>query len=119
MTGAIRDEETFDLRILKFLETAGVSSQRELEQAVAKAIAAGTIGGTETMVAPMRLQIPVLQLGARFDAEVKLQQPLAHKPEPSGRSGRHVDFSCPHSSRIDKAWRQLVDTMSPYLSDPW
>ena len=35
------NEETFNLSIRKFLKMVGVNSQREIEQAVAKAIAAG------------------------------------------------------------------------------
>lgn len=67
------DEETFNLSIRKFLKTVGVSSQREIEQAVAKAIAARKIGGAETFAATMTLQIAALQLDVRFDGEVKLQ----------------------------------------------
>jgi hypothetical protein len=67
------DQETFNLSIRKLLKTVGVSSQREIEQAVAKAIAAGTIGGAETLAATMTLQIPALHLELRFDGEVKLQ----------------------------------------------
>jgi hypothetical protein len=67
------DQETFNLSIRKLLKTVGVSSQREIEQAVAKAIAAGTIGGAETLAATMTLQIPALHLDLRFDGEVKLQ----------------------------------------------
>ncbi len=67
------DQETFNLSIRKFLKTVGVSSQREIEQAVAKAIAAGTIVGTETLMATMTLRIAGLQLEVRFDEEIKLQ----------------------------------------------
>ncbi len=35
------NEETFNLSIRKFLKMVGVSSQREIEQAVAKARASG------------------------------------------------------------------------------
>ena len=67
------NDETFNLSIRKFLKSVGVSSQREIEQAVAKAIAARTIGGTETLPATMRLQVPGLQLDVTFDGEVKLE----------------------------------------------
>ena len=67
------DQETFNLGIRKFLKTVGVSSQREIEQAVSKAIAAGTIGGGETLAAVMTLQIAALRLDVRFDGEIKLQ----------------------------------------------
>jgi len=67
------DQETFNLSIRKFLKTVGVSSQREIEQAVAKAIAAGTIGGTETLAAAMTLHIGALRLEVQFDGEIQLQ----------------------------------------------
>ncbi len=67
------NDETFNLSIRKFLKTVGVSSQREIEQAVAKAMAARTISGGETLPATMRLQIPGLKLDVNFDGEVKLE----------------------------------------------
>ena len=67
------DQEILNLSIRKFLKTVGVSSQREIEQAVAKALAAGTIGGAETLAATMTLRIAGLQLEVRFDGEIQLQ----------------------------------------------
>ena len=67
------DQETFNLSFRKFLKTVGVSSQREIEQAVAKALAAGTISGAETLAATMTLRIAGLQLEVRFDGEIQLQ----------------------------------------------
>ena len=67
------DQEILNLSIRKFLKTVGVSSQREIEQAVAKAIAAGTISGAETLAATMTLRIDGLQLEVRFDGEIQLQ----------------------------------------------
>jgi Family of unknown function (DUF6494) len=72
MTEISMDQETFNLSIRKFLKTVGVSSQREIEQAVAKAIAAGTISGAETLAATMTLRIAGLQLEVRFDSEIQL-----------------------------------------------
>ena len=43
------DQEAFNLSIRKFLKTVGVGSQREIEQAVAKAIVSGTISGGKTL----------------------------------------------------------------------
>ena len=51
------DDEALNISIRKFLKYVGVSSQREIEQAVAKAIAAKSIAGTETLPATMVLQI--------------------------------------------------------------
>jgi len=67
------DQEALNLSIRKFLKTVGVSSQREIEQAVVKAIAAGTIGGADTLAATMTLRIAGLQLEARFDGEIRLR----------------------------------------------
>ncbi len=66
------DNETLNLSIRKFLKMVGVNSQREIEQAVAKAVAAGAIAGTETLAATMTLEIPALQLKVRFDGEIHL-----------------------------------------------
>jgi hypothetical protein len=67
------DEETLNLSIRKFLKMVGVSSQREIEQAVAKAIAAHTIAGTESFPAKVTLEVAGLQLKVNFDGEIKLQ----------------------------------------------
>ena len=67
------DPETFNLSIRKFLMSVGVNSQREIEQSVAKAIAAGTIRGAETLAATMTLHVAGLQLEVKFDGEIQLQ----------------------------------------------
>ena len=73
MTEMNMNDETFNLSIRKFLKMVGVSSQREIEQAVAKAMVARTIGGGETLAATMQLQIPGLQLDVNFDGEITLE----------------------------------------------
>lgn len=67
------DQETLNLSVRKFLETVGIGSQREIEHAVAKASAAGTMGGGEALAATMTLQIAALRLEVGFDGEIKLQ----------------------------------------------
>ncbi len=67
------DEEALNLSIRKFLKTVGVNSQREIEHAVAKAIAAGAIAGTETFSATVTLQVEGLKLKVEFGGEIKLQ----------------------------------------------
>jgi hypothetical protein len=67
------DDEALNLSIRKFLKMVGVSSQREIEQAVAKAIASGTIQGTESLPAVMTLQVPALGLDVKFDGRIELQ----------------------------------------------
>ena len=42
------NEEALNLSIRKFLKMVGIRSQREIEQAVQKALAAGQVKGTES-----------------------------------------------------------------------
>jgi len=67
------NEETFNLSIRKFLKMVGISSQREIEQAVAKAAAEGRIAGTESFPAKVTLEVAGLKLSVEFDGEIRLQ----------------------------------------------
>jgi hypothetical protein len=67
------DQETFNLSIRKFLKMVGVSSQREIEQAVQKAIEAKRLKGEETLPAKVTLEIPALGVKVPFDGEIKLK----------------------------------------------
>jgi hypothetical protein len=67
------NEETFNLSIRKFLKMVGINSQREIEQAVAKAIADGTIKGTEEFPAHVTLSVQGLNINVKFDGEIRLQ----------------------------------------------
>jgi predicted lactoylglutathione lyase len=66
------DEETFNISIRKFLKMVGVSSQREIEQAVAKALAAGGLSANARLPATMTLDIPGVGLSVKFDGEIRL-----------------------------------------------
>lgn len=66
------DEETLNISIRKFLKMIGVNSQREIEQAIAKAVAAGAITGTKSVAAVMSLEIPALHLKVKFDGDIAL-----------------------------------------------
>ncbi len=67
------DQDTFNLSIRKFLKTVGVGSQREIEQAVQKALEAGRLKGDESFAAKVTLEIPSLGLMVPFDGEIKLK----------------------------------------------
>ena len=67
------NEETFNLSIRKFLKMVGVNSQREIEHAVAKAIAEKAIAGTETLPARITLEVGALKLSVKFDGDIRLQ----------------------------------------------
>lgn len=67
------DEEALNASVRKFLKLVGVSSQREIEQAVAKAIREDALAGTETFEVAMTLEVPRLKLRLTFDGELRLQ----------------------------------------------
>ena len=67
------DQETFNLSIRKFLKMVGVNSQREIEQAVQKAMMSGKLQGTETLAARCTLEIPQLGIKVPFEGEIKLK----------------------------------------------
>jgi len=67
------NEDALNLSIRKFLKTVGISSQREIEHAVAKAAASGAIKGTEKFPAKMTLEVTGLKLKIDFSGEITLQ----------------------------------------------
>ena len=67
------DQETFNLSIRKFLKMVGVNSQREIEQAVQKAMMDGKLQGNETLPAKVTLEIPQLGVNVPFDGEIRLK----------------------------------------------
>jgi hypothetical protein len=67
------DDEVFNLSLRKFLKMVGVSSQRDIEQAVSKALQDQAIAGNESFPATMTLDIPGLKLQVNFKGEIRLQ----------------------------------------------
>ena len=67
------DQETFNLSIRKFLKNVGVNSQREMEQAVQKAIQSGKLKGSESIPVKVTLEIPSLGVKVPFDGEMRLK----------------------------------------------
>ena len=67
------NDDTFNMSIRKFLKMVGVKSQHEIEQAVAKAVEAGRISGSETLPATMRLTIAGVDLDVGFDGVINLE----------------------------------------------
>jgi len=66
------DDDALNMSIRKFLKMVGVSSQREIEHAVERAIAARSVAGSESLPAKMTLEVPGLALKVAFDGEIKL-----------------------------------------------
>ena len=61
------NEDVLNMSIRKFLKMVGVSSQREIEHAVAQAQEKGKASGKASMPATMTLDIPALGLSVKFD----------------------------------------------------
>ena len=68
------DEEALNLSIRKFLKMVGVNSQREIEHAVAKALAERRIAGSESFPATMTLKVGGLKLDVTFDGDIELER---------------------------------------------
>ena len=67
------NEETFNLSIRKFLKVVGIGSQREIERAVAQAVADGSLGSTGHVPARMTLVVKDLNIDVTLDGDIKLQ----------------------------------------------
>jgi hypothetical protein len=66
------NEETFNLSLRKFLKMVGVSSQNEIEKAVARALAEKAINGNETFPATMTLDVAGIKLNVKFEGTITL-----------------------------------------------
>jgi Family of unknown function (DUF6494) len=67
------NEDTLNMDIRKFLKRVGVSSQREIEHAVLKAVEAGELSGEETLAVKMTLTVPAVGLKHSIDGEIALE----------------------------------------------
>jgi ribosomal protein L1 len=66
------DEDKFNMEVRKFLKVVGVTSQREIENAVHAALSAGRLKGSETLKAKMTLRIDAVGLTHEIDGEIAL-----------------------------------------------
>ena len=67
------NEEKFNLSMRKFLKKVGVTSQREIEKAVAKSLESGTIQGNESLKARVVMEIADLELRTEIDGDITLE----------------------------------------------
>jgi hypothetical protein len=67
------NEDTLNQSIRKFLKLVGVSSQREIEHAVSRAIESGAAQGSESFPATMTLEVPGLKLNVKYDGKIELE----------------------------------------------
>ena len=66
------DEEVFNMELRKFLKKVGVTSQREIENAVRDGLDSGKLKGSETLKVKAVLTIEGLSLSYDIDGEIKL-----------------------------------------------
>ena len=66
------DEDAFNMEVRKLLKTMGVTSQRAIEEAVRKALAAKKLTGKEKLKARMVLTIDKVGLSHEVEGSIKL-----------------------------------------------
>lgn len=67
------DEDQFNINIRQFLKKVGITSQREIETAVRKALDGGSITGTETLDVRVSLLVESLGLDVVIDGKIGLE----------------------------------------------
>ena len=67
------NEDVLNTSLRKFLKTVGVTSQREIENAVRAALADGRLKGTEALGAQMVLTIDKIALNYKIDGVIELE----------------------------------------------
>jgi uncharacterized protein DUF6494 len=67
------NEETLNVSVRKFLKKVGITSQREIEQAIRTAIAGGRLKGNEALPAKVLLTVGGVGLSVEIDGAVELE----------------------------------------------
>jgi ribosomal protein L1 len=67
------NEDTLNMEIRKYLKKVGVTSQREIEHTVQKALESGKLKGTESFDVKMTLEVPSLGLVHHIDGHIALE----------------------------------------------
>ena len=66
------DEDSFNMAVRKFLKVVGVTSQREIENAVHEAVRAGKLGGNQKLRAKVTLEIAAVNLTHVVEEDIEL-----------------------------------------------
>ena len=67
------NEDEFNVSVRKFLKKVGITSQREIEQAVRSAIADGRLKGNEALPAKMVLSVDGVGLAIEIEGAIELE----------------------------------------------
>lgn len=67
------NEDTLNMEVRKFLKKVGVTSQREIEHAIYKAVEEGRLQGSEKLTVKMTLELPEVDLKLTIDGDLALE----------------------------------------------
>lgn len=67
------DENVLNQQVRSFLKRTGINAQREIENGVREAIAAGRLSGDEKLSVSMTLRVSGLDLESVIDGEIALE----------------------------------------------
>ncbi len=67
------NEDVLNVSLRKFLKKVGITSQREIEQAVRHAVSSGRLKGNEALPAKMVLTLDGLGLAVEIEGAVELE----------------------------------------------
>ena len=67
------NEDKLNMAIRQYLKKVGISSQREIEHTVMKAVETGKLKGTESIEVKMTLSVPTLNINHQIDGNISLE----------------------------------------------
>jgi hypothetical protein len=67
------NEDALNVSVRKFLKKVGITSQREIEQAVRAAVSGGKLKGNEAVPAKMVLTIEGISLSVEIEGAIELE----------------------------------------------
>jgi hypothetical protein len=67
------NEDVLNMSLRKFLKKVGVTSQREIEQAIRSAVAEQRLKGHEKLPVTVRLTLPAVGLERLIEGEIELE----------------------------------------------
>jgi Family of unknown function (DUF6494) len=70
---AIMNEDVLNMSVRKFLKKVGVTSQREIEEAVRLAVVGGRLKGNEVLPAKVKLTIGGIDLSVEIEDSIELE----------------------------------------------
>lgn len=67
------NEDTLNMEVRKYLKKVGVTSQREIEHAILKAVESKMISDTGSIEIKMTLSVPAIGLNCCIEGEIALE----------------------------------------------